>query len=61
MIDENILYERVLREDYGIKTKIDIHPGLPHIFWTSYKDANFTKNAKECRLKGFQWLLDQQK
>ena len=34
--DESLIYERALREEYGVKTKLDIYPGLPHIFW-NYK------------------------
>lgn len=30
--DDALIYERVLREEYGIKTKLDIYPGLPHSF-----------------------------
>jgi acetyl esterase/lipase len=31
--DEALIYEKVLREDYGVKTKLDVYPGLPHGFW----------------------------
>ncbi|CAK7217048.1 hypothetical protein SCUCBS95973_003019 [Sporothrix curviconia] len=36
--DEGLIYERVLREEYGVSTKVDIYPGLPHIL------ANMVQN-----------------
>jgi hypothetical protein len=31
-----LIYERVLREEYSIKTKLDIYPGLPYGFGASF-------------------------
>lgn len=31
--DEALVYEKVLREEFGVKTKVDVYPGLPHGFW----------------------------
>ena len=28
--DEALIYERVLREDFGVNTKLHVYPGLPH-------------------------------
>jgi hypothetical protein len=30
---EDLIYEKVLREEYGIKTKLDVYPGPLHIYW----------------------------
>jgi acetyl esterase/lipase len=30
--NEALIYEKVLREDYGVKTKLDVYPGVPHVF-----------------------------
>ncbi|KAJ7859869.1 Alpha/Beta hydrolase protein [Mycena leptocephala] len=45
--DEVLLYERVLREA-GVKTRLDIYPGLPHGFHMFEADLN----------AGLVWLLD---
>jgi acetyl esterase/lipase len=57
--DDGFIYERVLREDNGIKTKIDVYPGLPHAFWTFFTRAGFTKKLYEDSVKGLAWLLEQ--
>ena len=33
--DEALIYERVLREESGIETKMDIYEGFGHMFWVS--------------------------
>jgi acetyl esterase/lipase len=57
--DEGLLYERVLRGEYGIKTKLDVYSGLPHAFWHVY--PTFEKAAQACEdmANGFDWLLKQ--
>jgi hypothetical protein len=57
--DDGFIYERVLREDNGIKTKIDVYPGLSHTFWTFFTKAGFTKKLYEDSVKGLAWLLEQ--
>jgi acetyl esterase/lipase len=42
--DEGLIYEQVLREDFGIKTRLDIFPGLPHGFWSWFPQAEFSKD-----------------
>lgn len=31
--DEGLLYADILSEEYGIKTKVNVYPGLPHGHW----------------------------
>lgn len=49
--------ERALREEYGVKAKIDIYPGLPHIFWNYFADLSVTKRHDQDTIAGFKWLL----
>ncbi|KAF4631418.1 hypothetical protein G7Y89_g6710 [Cudoniella acicularis] len=57
--DEGLLYEKVLREEYGIKTRLDLFPGLPHGFWSSYPQAEFSKKFQVDTAEGLKWLLEQ--
>lgn len=44
--DEGLLYEKVLREDWGIKTKLYIYPGQPHGHFGVFP---FLKNSEKFR------------
>lgn len=57
--DEALIYERVLREDEGFKTKVDVYPGLPHGFWSIFPSIESSKRFIEESVKGVQWLLEQ--
>jgi acetyl esterase/lipase len=57
--DEALVYEKVLREEYGIDTKVDVCAGLPHAFWQVYPAFEKGKDAIEDMMNGFKWLLQQ--
>lgn len=57
--DCGLIYEEILREECGVKTKVDIFPGLPHGFWTMLPAAGFSKTHAEKSEEGFKWLLEQ--
>jgi acetyl esterase/lipase len=59
--DEALIYEKVLREDEGIKTKVDVYPGLPHGFWSMFPTIPSSKKFVEESVKGVQWLVEQGK
>jgi len=59
--DEALIYERVLREEEGIKTKVDVYPGLPHGFWSVFSTIPSSKQFVEDSVKGVQWLLEQKR
>ncbi|KAL6405280.1 hypothetical protein AUP68_12124 [Ilyonectria robusta] len=54
--DDSLIMERILRDD-GVKTKVDIYPGLPHIFWMSYPEHSMRPKYIQDTLKGVRWLL----
>ena len=58
--DGSLIYERALREEYGVKMKLDIYPGLPHIFWNHFADLNATKKHYQDTIEGFEWLLNEE-
>ncbi|KAG0649279.1 AB hydrolase superfamily [Hyphodiscus hymeniophilus] len=57
--DEGLIYEQVLREDSGVKTRLDIFPGLPHGFWSWFPQAEFSKDFQLKTVDGLKWLLEQ--
>jgi len=56
--DEGLIYEQVLREQ-GVKTRLDVFPGLPHGFWSWFPEAEFSKSFQVKTLEGLRWLLAQ--
>ncbi|KAE8444360.1 hypothetical protein EG329_000670 [Mollisiaceae sp. DMI_Dod_QoI] len=57
--DEGLIYERILREEAGIKTRIDVYEGLGHYFWTNFPELEMSKTFVEDTVKGMRWLLEQ--
>ncbi|KAH8777142.1 Alpha/Beta hydrolase protein [Hyaloscypha sp. PMI_1271] len=54
--DEGLIYEQVLREE-GVKTRLDVFPGLPHGFWSWFPKADFSKDFQGKTVEGLKWLL----
>lgn len=54
--DEAIIYEDVLTW-LGVKTKMDVYPGMPHIFWSVFTTHSLTKKWWSDTLAGVAWLL----
>jgi acetyl esterase/lipase len=54
--DQGLLYDEILRKE-GVKTRVDIFPGLPHGFHNFLPKAGFTLEFKERTRLGFEWLL----
>ncbi|OJJ44008.1 hypothetical protein ASPZODRAFT_72634 [Penicilliopsis zonata CBS 506.65] len=55
--DESLIYEQTLREDNGVETKLDLYPGMPHIFWGIFPMLTQGKKAAVDFEAGMRWLL----
>ena len=55
--DDALIYEMVLREEYGIETKLDIYPGLPHGFWTFFPKLKSADKFRGDMVECMGWLL----
>ena len=55
--DEALIYERVLREECGIRTKMDVYPGLPHGYWSFFTTLKSSDRFREDIIRGTGWLL----
>lgn len=58
--DEGIIYERVLREENGIKTKMNIYPGLPHGHWGFFPFLKSSEKFRKEQVEGMGFLLGQE-
>ncbi|KAI4861088.1 putative lipase/esterase [Hypoxylon rubiginosum] len=57
--DEGLIYERVLREEAGVETRLDLYKGFGHYFWTNWPQLDRSREFVEDTLKGVKWLLEQ--
>ena len=57
--DEALIFERILRDEHGIKTKVDVYPGQPHGFWSVAPKMKASQTFVEDSVKGVEWLLQQ--
>ena len=57
--DSGLLYEEVVREEAGVKTRLDIFGGLVHGFWGFFPTAEFSKEYRKKVEDGLEWLVGQ--
>ena len=57
--DEALIVERAMREKEGIKTKVDVYPGLPHGFWSIAPTMKASERFVNDSVEGVKWLLEQ--
>lgn len=55
--DHGLIYNRVLREEYGVQTRVDLYSGFGHMFWTNWPDMKESHEFVEDTIKGMRWLL----
>lgn len=59
--DEALIYERVLREEAGVRIRLDLYAGLGHYFWTNFPRLEASRRFVEDTVRGVKWLLEQQR
>ncbi|KAL7821825.1 Alpha/Beta hydrolase protein [Trichoderma gracile] len=55
--DDSLIYERMLREERGVPTRMDVYRGLPHGFWTQYPSLAASRKRMQDAVNGVGWLL----
>jgi len=55
--DEGLVYERVLREESGVETRLNLYPGYGHMFWTNYPRMEKSNEFVKDTLEGMRWLF----
>lgn len=56
--DHGLVYDRILREEYGVATKVNIYAGYGHMFWTNWPELPMSQQFARDMKSGFTWLLD---
>ena len=57
--DEALLFERLMREEEGIKTNVEVYPGQPHGFHSVAPWMKASQKFVDDSVKGVEWLLKQ--
>lgn len=55
--DDAVIYEKMLREDNGVRTKLDMYPGLPHGYWGFFPMLKRSNDFRRDMVQGMGWLL----
>lgn len=55
--DQALVYDRILRSEYGVKTKVDLYGGFGHMFWTNWPELRESHSFIDDTVKGIEWLL----
>jgi acetyl esterase/lipase len=55
--DDGLIYERVLREEAGVETRMDLYKGMPHSWWSMFPEMEASKRRVEDSVRAVGWLL----
>lgn len=56
--DDGLIYERVLREECGVPTRLDLYAGWPHCWWSMYPTLEKSVERQRNAVEGIGWLLE---
>lgn len=56
--DSALFYCDLVRK-FGGKTKVEVYPGLPHLWWSMYPQLSINKKWARDLVDGVAWLLKQ--
>ena len=57
--DEALIFERIMREDHSLKTKVYMYPGQPHGFHSVAPNMKASEKFMNEAVDGVGWLLKQ--
>ena len=55
--DDGLVYERVLREESGVETRLDLYEGWPHCWWGVWPELEMSRRREREVVDGVGWLL----
>ena len=56
--DDGLIYESVLREESGVRTRIYLYRGVPHCWWAFHPNLESSKKRLKDTILGVKWLLE---
>lgn len=56
--DDGLIYEKVLREEAGVETRMDVYKGLPHCWWSLFPEMEVSRRRVEDSVRAVGWLLE---
>lgn len=56
--DDAVIYSRVLKEECGVDTRVDVYKGLPHMFWQMMPGLKQSVQWRTDSVEGVRWLLN---
>jgi acetyl esterase/lipase len=57
--DDALIYEKMLREDRCVATRVDLYLGLPHHFWEFFPQlTDHIQQRMDDTVAGMNWLLE---
>ncbi|KAI1621982.1 Alpha/Beta hydrolase protein [Exophiala viscosa] len=59
--DDGLIYERVLREECGVSTRLDLYAGWGHGWWSLSPELEMSRKRMSDAVDGVGWLLDEGK
>lgn len=57
--DEGLIFERLMREEEGLKTKVEVYPGQPHGFNSVVPTMKASRKYIDDSVGGVKWLFEQ--
>lgn len=54
--DGGVIYTEELAEA-GVATRLDVYPGLPHLWWTTFPAVSVSRTRFDDLVSGVEWLL----
>jgi acetyl esterase/lipase len=55
--DDGLIYEKVLREEAGVETRMEVYKGLPHSWWSMFPGMEASRRRVEDSVRVVGWLL----
>ncbi|KAK7425596.1 hypothetical protein QQZ08_007919 [Neonectria magnoliae] len=56
--DHGLIYRRVLDEECGVATRLELYEGFGHMFWTNWPELERSQDYWRDMASGIKWLLD---